>query len=110
VILFSDFNAKCESAVYVLEFLAKLKELTPQGFKRAQYIEQPTHCGLKAHSENRTHVAANVRPVVIAESLVDFESLLLSRELDYSEVALKACKGQTEALPMGPWHESTDCS
>ena len=32
---------------------------------------------------------------------VDLESLMLSRELGYSGVALKACKGQTEALLMG---------
>ena len=47
------------------------------------------------------HAAAKIKPVVIDESLVDFESLLLSRELGYSGVALKACKGHTEALLMG---------
>ena len=39
--------------------------------------------------------------MVIDEALVDYESLLLSRELGYSGVALKACKGQSEALLMG---------
>jgi hypothetical protein len=39
--------------------------------------------------------------VVIDESLEDFESLLLSRELGYTGVALKACKGQSQALLMG---------
>ncbi len=39
--------------------------------------------------------------MVIDESLVDLESLLLSRELGYSGVALKACKGHSEALLMG---------
>ena len=47
------------------------------------------------------HEAAKIKPVVIDESLVDLESLQLSRELGYSGVALKACKGQTEALLMG---------
>ena len=47
------------------------------------------------------HRAARIKPVVIDESLVDLESLLLSREQGYSGVALKACKGQTEALLMG---------
>ena len=47
------------------------------------------------------HAAAKIKPVVIDESLVDFESLLLSRELGYSGVALKACKGHSEALLMG---------
>ena len=47
------------------------------------------------------HAAAKIKPVVIDESLVDLESLLLCRELGYSGVALKACKGQSEALLMG---------
>ena len=45
--------------------------------------------------------AAAIKPVVIDESLVDLESLQLARELGYSGVALKACKGHSEALLMG---------
>ena len=41
-----------------------------------------------------------MKPVVIDESLVDFESLLLAREMGYTGVALKACKGQSNALLM----------
>ena len=96
-----DFNEKCANVEYVLDFLNQLRELSPHAFDRAQYIEQPTNRDLKAHPENRMHEAAKIKPVVIDESLVDFESLLLSREQGYSGVALKACKGQTEALLMG---------
>jgi L-alanine-DL-glutamate epimerase-like enolase superfamily enzyme len=96
-----DFNEKCSSVEYVLEFLAKAKERSPQALERVQYIEQPTHRDLKAHPNNRMHEAAKIKPVVIDESLVDFESLLLSREQGYSGVALKACKGHSEALLMG---------
>ncbi len=66
-----------------------------------KYIEQPTHRDLRANPENRMHRAARIKPVVIDESLVDLESLLLSRELGYSGVALKACKGHSGALLMG---------
>ena len=96
-----DFNERCENVQYVLDFLAQLRERAPAALDRAQYIEQPTHRDLKAFPENQMHEAAEIKPVVIDESLVDFESLLLSRELGYSGVALKACKGQTEALLMG---------
>lgn len=96
-----DFNEKCASVEYVLEFLKQVRERSPGAFDRAHYIEQPTHRDLAAHPENRMHAAAKIKPVVIDESLVDLESLLLSRELGYSGVALKACKGQTEALLMG---------
>ena len=96
-----DFNEKCESVQYVLDFLAKLRERSPAAMSRVQYIEQPTHRDLRAHPENRMHEAAKIKPVVIDESLVDLESLLLAREMGYSGVALKACKGHSEALLMG---------
>ncbi len=96
-----DFNEQCQSVDYVLEFLRRVEEQSPQALERIQYIEQPTHRDLAAHPENRMHQAARIKPVVIDESLVDFESLLLARELGYSGVALKACKGQSEALLAG---------
>jgi L-alanine-DL-glutamate epimerase-like enolase superfamily enzyme len=94
----ADFNEKCANVEYVLEFLARIKQANREAFDRIQYIEQPTHRDLKAHPENRMHKAAAIKPIVIDESLVDYESLLLAREQGYSGVALKACKGHTEAL------------
>ncbi|MEX0678080.1 MAG: mandelate racemase/muconate lactonizing enzyme family protein [Pirellulales bacterium] len=96
-----DFNEKCAGVEYVLDFLAQLEARSPEAFGRVQYIEQPTHRDLRVHPENRMHAAARIKPVVIDESLVDFESLLLCREQGYTGVALKACKGHTEALLMG---------
>ncbi len=95
-----DFNEKCPNVGYVLDFLHRLKEKTPRGFERIQYLEQPTARDLAAHRENTMHEAAKLRPVVIDESLTDLESLLLAREMGYTGVALKACKGQTQALLM----------
>ena len=46
------------------------------------------------------HEAAKLRPVVIDESLTDLETLLLAREMGYTGVALKACKGQSHAMLM----------
>jgi L-alanine-DL-glutamate epimerase-like enolase superfamily enzyme len=96
-----DFNEKCPNVQYVLDFLGRLEEQSPAALQRAQYIEQPTHRDLRAFPENRMHEAAKIKPVVIDESLVDFESLQLAREQGYSGVALKACKGHSEALLMG---------
>ncbi len=97
----ADFNEKCENVDYVLAFLAQVQQRAPKALDRLQYIEQPTSRDLRANPENRMHAAAKIKPVVIDEALVDFESLLLSREQGYSGVALKACKGHTEALLMG---------
>ena len=96
-----DFNEKCANVQYVLDFLGQLAEQSPLALSRVQYIEQPTHRDLRSNPENTMHEAARIKPVVIDESLVDLESLLLSRELGYSGVALKACKGHGEALMMG---------
>ncbi|TWT31364.1 mandelate racemase/muconate lactonizing enzyme family protein [Blastopirellula retiformator] len=96
-----DFNERCPNVQYILDFLAKLNESSPTALDRVQYIEQPTSRDLRANPENRMHAAAKIKPVVIDESLIDYESLLLAREQGYSGVALKACKGQSEALLMG---------
>ncbi|MFV1967517.1 MAG: enolase C-terminal domain-like protein [Pirellulaceae bacterium] len=96
-----DFNEKCPNVQYVLDFLAQIQQRSPTAFSRVQYIEQPTHRDLRANPENRMHEAAKIKPVVIDESLLDFESLQLAREQGYSGVALKACKGHSEALLMG---------
>ena len=93
-----DFNEQCPDVGYLLEVLRRVKELSPAAFDRTAYVEQPTARDLKAHPENRMHAAAELKPVVIDESLVDYESLLLAREQGYSGVALKACKGQSQSL------------
>ncbi len=95
-----DFNERCPNIEYLLEFLRKVKEGTPKGFERIEYIEQPTARDLKADRRNVMHQAAKLRPVVIDESLTDLETLLLAREMGYTGVALKACKGQSQAMLM----------
>lgn len=97
----ADFNETCKDVAYLLEFLGRIQEGAGSAFDRLAYIEQPTDRNLKAHPENRMHRAAEIKPVVIDEALVDFETFTLAREQGYSGVALKACKGQSQALLMG---------
>ena len=95
-----DFNERCASADALFEFLRRLKEKTPAALGRIQYLEQPTKRDLQADRANVMHAAAKIKPVVIDESLVDKETLMLAREMGYSGAALKACKGQTQAMLM----------
>ena len=95
-----DFNERCASVDYLLQFLQQLRERAPSGFKRIQYIEQPTARDLKANRTNKMHEASKLRPIVIDESLIDLESLELAKEMGYTGAALKACKGQTQSLLM----------
>lgn len=95
-----DFNERCPNVKYVLECLREIRAGSPQAFDRILYIEQPTARDLQANRGNVMHEAARLRPVVIDESLTDLESLLMARDLGYTGVALKACKGQSHAMLM----------
>lgn len=95
-----DFNERCPNVDYVLEYLRKVKEQAPKGFNRILYLEQPTARDLQSNRQNVMHQANKLRPVLIDESLVDLETLLLAREMGYTGVALKACKGQSHAMQM----------
>jgi L-alanine-DL-glutamate epimerase-like enolase superfamily enzyme len=97
-----DFNEKCPNVQYLLDFLHEVKEKTPEGYERIQYVEQPTARDLKAHPENMMQEAAQLRPVVIDESLTDVEALLLSQKMGYTGAALKACKGQSHMMLIAP--------
>ena len=93
-----DFNERCRNVEYLLAFIHKLKESSPAAFARIQYIEQPTARDLKADRQNVMHEASKLVPVVIDESLTGLDMLMLSREMGYTGVALKACKGQSQAM------------
>ena len=95
-----DFNERCNSAEYVLDFLKIVQERSPSAFDRIQYLEQPMSRALQDIPEHRVHAAAKLKPVVIDESLTGYDAFLLARELGYTGIALKACKGQTESLLM----------
>jgi L-alanine-DL-glutamate epimerase-like enolase superfamily enzyme len=93
-----DFNERCRNVEYLLEVLHRIREQSPAAFDCIQYVEQPTARDLKANPANRMHEAAKLKPVVIDESLLDLETLQQARDLGYTGVAFKACKGQTQSL------------
>jgi len=95
-----DFNERCADVEYVLEYLRQVRSAASEAFERILYIEQPTARDLAANRHNAMHDAARLRPVVVDESLTGLDSLLLARDLGYSGVALKACKGQSHAMLM----------
>jgi L-alanine-DL-glutamate epimerase-like enolase superfamily enzyme len=95
-----DFNERCPNVEYVLECLRQIRAGSPEGFRRILYVEQPTARDLKVNRTNVMHEASKLRPVVIDESLTDLESLLMARDMGYNGVALKACKGQSQAMLM----------
>lgn len=93
-----DFNERCTNARYVIEFLHRIAAASPRLFDEIQYLEQPTGRDLRAHPDEDMHGAAELKPVMIDESLVDLASLQIARRMGYTGVALKACKGQSNSL------------
>lgn len=95
-----DFNERCPTVAALLDCLDRIRAGSPRGFERIVYVEQPTARDLAANRQNVMHEAAKLRPVVIDESLTGLDALLLAREMGYTGVALKACKGQSQAMLM----------
>ncbi|WP_337177636.1 enolase C-terminal domain-like protein [Paludisphaera sp.] len=93
-----DFNERAPDVAYLLEFIDRLKAEAPDGFRRIQYIEQPTARDLSVVQPGELAPAARVLPVVADESLTDYETLLMARDRGYNGAALKACKGQSHAV------------
>jgi L-alanine-DL-glutamate epimerase-like enolase superfamily enzyme len=95
-----DFNERCPNVEYLLSVVRRIRERSPAAFERIVLLEQPTRRDLQADRHNVMHEAAKLRPVVIDESLTDLDTLRLAREMGYTGIALKACKGQTQTMLM----------
>ena len=93
-----DFNEGCRDVDYLLAFLKEIGRRAPSVTARLQYVEQPTSRNLAGPPRILLHRAAREVPLVADEALVDLESFRLAREVGYSGVALKTCKGQSHSL------------
>jgi L-alanine-DL-glutamate epimerase-like enolase superfamily enzyme len=95
-----DFNERCPNVEYLLKFFSDLHQQDAAAFDRIQYIEQPTARDLEMDRGNTMHRASKIKPIVIDESLTGLDRLLLARDMGYTGIALKACKGQTQSMLM----------
>lgn len=102
--LTADTNEQCESPDYIVEYLRKLQEQTPQVYQEILYIEQPTERDLNAHRWDMRPIS-QLKPVLIDESLSSIEDFALARELGWSGIALKSCKCLSSDLLFVPMAE-----
>jgi L-alanine-DL-glutamate epimerase-like enolase superfamily enzyme len=93
-----DFNEQCPDVDYLMEFMSRIKEKSAGGYDRITFIEQPTSRDLVASSSQLLFKASKLKPVVMDESLTGFDALSRGREIGYTGVALKACKGQSQSV------------
>ena len=92
-----DTNEQCEDPEYVVDLLEKLRADEPDAFEALLYVEQPTERNLAEHRFDMRKLAA-IKPVLADEGITDVTHLDLARELGWSGVALKTCKGHSSAL------------
>jgi L-alanine-DL-glutamate epimerase-like enolase superfamily enzyme len=93
-----DLNEQCPDVEYLLSFLHAIKEGSPAGYGRITFIEQPTQRDLFALPEHSLSQASKLKPIVMDESLTGFDVLMRGREVGYTGIALKACKGQSQTV------------
>jgi L-alanine-DL-glutamate epimerase-like enolase superfamily enzyme len=93
-----DFNEQCPDVDYLLNFVRRIQKESPAGYERITFIEQPTSRDLAATPEQLLFRASKLKPVVMDESLTGFDALQRGRQIGYTGIALKACKGQSQSV------------
>ena len=86
-----DTNEQCRTPDYMVEYLNRLSADAPETFEEILYVEQPTERDLAAHRWDMRPIA-ELKPVIIDESLSTLKDYDLARELGWSGIALKSCK------------------
>ncbi len=97
--LTADTNEQCETPDYIIEMLHQIRERSPECYDRILYVEQPTERDLTAQRHDMRELA-QLKPVIVDESLTDLESFDLAMELGWSGIALKSCKCQSSDMIM----------
>lgn len=92
-----DSNEMCPDPEYVVEMLERLRAAAPRAYEALLYVEQPTERDLTRHRFDMRE-AARRKPVLADEGVASLEDIDTARELGWSGIALKTCKGFSSAL------------
>ena len=99
VYLTSDANEMCRDVEYVIEYLHKVRERSPEAYDAILYVEQPTTRHLFERPLDVAR-AAELKPILADEALSGLEAMDEALRQGYTGVALKTCKGQSNSLLM----------
>ncbi len=92
-----DSNEMCPDPDYVVEMLEAIRAQAPRAYDALLYVEQPTERDLTAHRFDLSEVAKR-KPVLADEGISSLEDIDVARDLGWSGIALKTCKGFSSAL------------
>lgn len=95
--LSTDSNEMNPNPESVVEYLERLRELSPLAYDALLYLEQPTERDLTQSRFDMSGVSA-LKPVVVDEGVTSVEMMDLAIELGWSGVGLKTCKGHSSAM------------
>ncbi len=94
-----DFNGTLPDLEALEEFLSRLRERSPEGYKTVCYVEEP--CAIDACSfKEVTDLNSGVPLLILDESVSSVAELEEAVAKGWRGVALKTCKGQSESLLM----------
>ncbi len=92
-----DANEMNPNSDATLEYLRKLRRVSPAAFSNLLYVEQPTERDLAHHMFSMKEVA-KTKSVLADEGVTDLKTLDLALKLGWSGVAVKACKWHSSSL------------
>jgi L-alanine-DL-glutamate epimerase-like enolase superfamily enzyme len=92
-----DSNEMCPDPEYVVDMLEQIRAQAARAYGALLYVEQPTERDLTRHRFDMAEIARR-KPVLADEGIASFEDIDLARELGWSGIALKTCKGLSSAL------------
>ena len=95
--LSTDSNENNPDPASVVEYLERLQVRSPEAYAALLYVEQPTERDLSAHRYDMREIT-RYKPVIADEGITDVEKVRLARELGWSGVGLKTCKGHSSSL------------
>jgi len=97
IYLTADTNEICETPDYMVEYLERVREQSPAAYEALLYVEQPTHRDLD-RAPFRMDGIDKLKPVIMDESLYNHRQYERAKELGWSGIALKVCKGHSHSL------------
>jgi len=95
--LSADANEMNPNPDATLEYLRKLRKVSPMAFNNLLYLEQPTERDLTRHMFSMKQIA-KIKPVLADEGVTDLKTFDVALKLGWSGVAVKACKWHSSSL------------
>ncbi len=97
-----DANEAYPTAEVVVEYLQKLRDISPEAYGALQFLEQPVSRDADPSAMDLRAVSA-LKPVFVDEGMTSYRMLPRLEQAGWNGIALKTCKGHSFALLSAAW-------